>query len=467
VTTPDPLSIDAFRDAGHALIDWLADFHAGIAYRPIRPDVAPGEIRSRLPAAAPEEPEPFGSLLADLDDVVVPGLLQWQHPGWFGYFPSNTSPASILGELASAGLGVQGMLWATSPAATEIESHVLDWLVDLMGLPATWRVDQGPGGGVIQMSASDSTHTAHVVARDIATRDGAATDDVVAYASAQAHSSVEKGARVAGYRHVRLVEVDGVQALRPQALAAAIASDLAAGLRPAIVTSAIGTTGTAAVDPVAAIADLAVEHGLWHHVDAAYAGSAMLCEEFRHHQVGVDRVDSYTWNPHKWLFTNFDCSVFWVADRAPLIRALSILPPYLRNAASDAGEVVDYRDWHVPLGRRFRALKLWWVLRSFGAADLRLRIREHVRLARELADRIEAHPNLRVVSPVHFGLVCFEHADGDAATDRVAAAVNLDPGLYVTPSVLDDRHIIRVAIGQARTTAHDTDRLWAVINATA
>jgi aromatic-L-amino-acid decarboxylase len=355
------------------------------------------------------------------------------------------------------------MLWATSPALTEVENAVLDWLVDLLGLPERWKTASGVGGGVIQMSASDSTHLVHVVAREQALATGAAMDHLVAYGSSQAHSSVERGAKVAGFRHVRLVDVDDAHALRPDALAAAIAQDVEAGLVPAIVTSAIGTTGTGAVDPVAAVADLAAEHRLWHHVDAAWAGSAMVLPQLRHHQAGVERADSYTVNPHKWLFTNFDCNVLWVADRRPLVDTLSIVPPYLRNTASESGAVIDYRDWHVPLGRRFRALKLWWVLRSYGAAGLRHHVGEHVRLAAELSARVDAHPRLQRVAPTHFALVSFAHVDGDEATTALAKAVNATGTLYVTPSVVDGRQFIRVSIGQTHTTAADVDRLWSVL----
>ena len=297
---------EEFRRHGRAVVDWVADYMERVGELPITPAVAAGDVRARLPATAPEEPEPFDALLADLDEVVLPGITHWQSPGWFAYFPANVSGPSILAELAAAGIGAQGMLWATSPALTELESHVLDWLVDLLGLPEPWKTAVGPGGGVIQMSASDSTHLMHVVARERAVEHGAESDRLVAYGSAEAHSSVERGARVAGFRHVRLVEVDAAQALRPKALEAALAEDRASGLVPAIVTSAIGTTGTGAVDPVAHIAELAQEHGLWHHVDAAWAGSAMCLPELRHHQAGVERVNSYTFNPHKWMFTNFD-----------------------------------------------------------------------------------------------------------------------------------------------------------------
>ena len=454
---------EEFRRHGHDVVEWVAAYMERVRELPIVSTVNPGEIRARLPDAAPEEPEPFAALLRDLDEIVLPGITHWQAPGWFAYFPANASGPSILAELVAAGLGAQGMLWATSPAVTEIEAHVLDWLVDLLGLPQHFKTAVGPGGGVIQTSASDSTHLVHVVARDRAVGDGASIEHLVAYGSWQAHSSVERGARVAGFSHVRLLDADDALALRAGALRDAVEQDRAAGLVPTIVTSAVGTTATGAVDPVAAVAEIAGKYGLWHHVDAAWAGSAMLCEEQRAHQAGAERADSYTFNPHKWLFTNFDCNVLWVADRAPLITSLSILPPYLRNAASESGEVIDYRDWHVPLGRRFRALKLWWVLRSYGAGGLRRHVREHIALAAELGRRLDEHPRLERVAPVSFALVCFRHADGNPATEALAAAINAHPDLYVTPSAIGDMRFVRVAVGQTQTTAEDVERLWKAI----
>jgi aromatic-L-amino-acid decarboxylase len=457
------MTAEEFRRRGREVVDWVADYMERVDDLPIRSRVAPGDVAAQLPLAAPETPESFDTLLADLDDVVMPGITHWQSPGWFAYFPANVSGPSILAELASAGIGAQGMLWATSPALTEIESRVLDWLVDLLGLPESWKMSVGPGGGVIQMSASDSTHLMHVVARERALARGAETDLLVAYASSQAHSSVERGARVAGFRHVRLVEVDSDYALNPDALKAALAKDRGAGLVPAIVTSSIGTTGTGAVDPVARIADVANAEGIWHHVDAAWAGSAMCLPQLRHLQAGSERADSYTFNPHKWMFTNFDCNVLWVADRETLISTLSIVPPYLRNEASESGAVIDYRDWHVPLGRRFRALKLWWVLRHYGTLGIRHHVAEHIRLAAEFAQRVDDEPALQRIAPVHFSLVSFSHRDGDSATDALVAAINAEPSVYVTPSRVDDRLFIRVAIGQTRTSADDVDRLWDVI----
>lgn len=452
------MSPNEFRKYGKELIDWVADYYERVESLPVTPDVAPGAIRAMLPESAPEFPEPFGEVIADLDRVVMPGITHWQSPNWFAYFPGDSSFPAILGELVSAGLAQQGMLWSTSPAATEIESHMMDWLVDLLGLPQAWKTS-GPGGGVIQMSASDSTHIALVVARQRA-QETASLDNIVAYGSAQAHSSIEKGARVAGYRHYRPIGVDEEFAMQAGLLETAIADDRAAGLHPAFVCSAVGTTGTTAVDPVRSIGRIARREGLWHHVDAAYAGSAMICPEFRHHQDGLELADSYVFNPHKWMFVNFDASAFYVADRRPLIETLSILPPYLQDAASQSGAVIDYRDWHVPLGRRFRALKLWFTLRSFGAEGIRAKIREHVGAAQALAARLEADDRFELVAPTPFALVSFRHVAGDAATDRLADAVNRSRRAHLTASKLPDgSSFIRVSVGQTSTTARHVESL--------
>ena len=454
------MSPEAFRKNGHALIDWIAGYMESVENLPVQSTVTPGEIRQKIPESAPEAPESFDALLADLDSVVMPGVTHWQSPNWFAYFPANSSPPAVLGELAAAGLAVQGMLWSTSPAATEVESAVLDWLVDLMGLPQSWKMS-GPGGGVIQMSASDSTHAALVVARH---NTDVPIDRQVIYASSQAHSSIEKGARIAGFSHVRLVEVDRQFALDPAALSKAIERDIESGLTPVFVVSALGTTGTGAVDPIGEIGRLARKFGLWHHVDAAWAGNVMICPEFRCHQPDLSNVDSYTVNPHKWMFTNFDCNVFWVADRGPLLETLSILPPYLRNAASDSGEVVDYRDWHVPLGRRFRALKLWWVLRSYGAEGIRHHIREHIRMAQALSARLQSDSRFEVISPTDFALVCFRHVDGDESTNRIAEKINASGRAMLTASRIDDRAFVRVSVGQTRTEQRHVDALWEMID---
>ena len=463
----DPLDLEAFRRHAHSLVDWVAEYLAGLDNLSVCSTVNPGDVRAKLPKRAPEQPEPFEALLTDLDRVVVPGLAHWQHPGWLGYFPAGSSPASVLGELACAGFGVVGMLWSSSPAATEIESLVLDWLVDLLGVPQHWKTTD-IGGGVLQSGASASTHTMLVVAREVCRkRTGAAVDDMVVYTSREAHSSVEKGARVAGYRHIRFVGTDAEFAMRPDALAAAVESDRAGGLMPAFVCSTVGTTGTTAVDPVREIAAIARSEHISHHVDAAYAGSAMICDEFRPYQDGLELVDSYTFNPHKWLATNLDCSVMWVADRRPLIETLSILPPYLQNAATASGHVIDYRDWHLPLDRPFRALKLWFVLRSFGADGLRKMIRNHVAWTRRIAKRIDRHPRLERIAEVSFALVAFAHRDGNTATDDLVERINRDGRFYITASEVDGRRYARIVVGSTWTTEAHIDAVWDLIDKSA
>ena len=463
----DPLNIEAFRRNGHALIDWVSDYYLRLASMPVYQPVEPGAVRAQLPERAPEHPETFEAVLADLDQVVLPSLAHWQHPGWLAYFPAASSPAAVLGELAAAGLSVEAMMWSTSPAATEIESLVVDWLVDLLDLPREWKTT-ARGGGVMLSGASSATHTALVVAREqCRKRTGGAVEKMVAYASDQAHSSIEKGALVAGYEHIRLLGTDEAFAVRPETLAAAISSDRRAGLEPAFVCSALGTTGTTGMDPVRAVGEIARSAEMWHHVDAAYAGSAMICEEFRHYQDGLELVDSYTFNPHKWLATNVGCSVMWVADRRPLIDALSVQPPYLRNHASASGEVIDYRDWHLPLSRPFRSLKLWFVLRSFGVRGLRTMIRSHVAWAQSLAARIDRHPRLDLIAPAPFAMVPFAHRDGNAATDALIDTINSDGRFYVTGSEVDGRRYVRVAVGSIWTTGDHIEALWQLIQAKA
>jgi aromatic-L-amino-acid decarboxylase len=352
------------------------------------------------------------------------------------------------------------MLWATSPAATELETVVVDWMVGLLGLPEGWRTT-GPGGGVIQMSASDATLVALVTAREQAS---APIDTLVVYASDQTHSSLEKGARIAGYGHVRSIATDAEYALDIEALERTIADDRAAGLTPAFVAVTVGTTATTAVDPVRRTAEIAKREGMWCHVDAAYAGSAMICPEFRHHQDGLELVDSYTFNPHKWMLTNFDCNLYYVADRRPLLDAMSILPPYLRNEATLSGDVIDYRDWHVPLGRRFRSLKLWFVLRHYGATGIRRFIREHVRLANEFAGRVEGDDRFELVAPHPFGLVVFRLTAGNEATTKLASRLNDSGRVAVTPTTLGNVTAIRVSIGSTRTTPDHVDQLWSMID---
>src|SRR5690606_11259250 len=462
---PYHMTPDEFRRWGRAVVDWVADYWATVERHRVVPEVEPGEVRSWLPPAPPEAPEPFEEVLADLDRVVLPGTTHWQHPAFHAYFPANTSGPGVLADIVSGGLATQGMLWQTGPALTEVEAHVLDWLVDLLGLPERFR-STGAGGGVIQDSASSATLCALVAARERALARGAALDRLVVYSSEHAHSSLEKGARVAGLRpeNVRLLDVDDTFALRPDALEAAIEADTAAGLVPCLVMATIGTTSSLAADPLPAVGPIAARAGAGFHAAGAPAAPAAVRPEHRDQPAGLAHADSHVFNPHKWLFTTFDCSCLFVADRAPLVEALSILPEYLRNAASESGRVVDYRDWQIPLGRRFRALKLWFVLRWYGAEGLRHHVREHVRLAGELAGRIERDPRLELAAPARLNLVCFRHVDGDEATQRLHEALNATGRVYLTHTRLAGRYVVRAAIGAWTTEQRHVDALWELID---
>jgi aromatic-L-amino-acid decarboxylase len=451
---------DEFRRAAHEAVDWVADYLERVESFPVLSTVEPGAVRALLPAHPPDAGESWDEILADLDRVVLPGITHWQSPHFFGYFPANASGPAVIGDLVSSGLGVQGMLWATSPACTELETHVLDWLVELLGLPDHFR-----GNGVIQDSASSATLCAILAARDRVSPTIDRTK-LRAYTSNQAHSSIEKGVRVAGLRsdQLRLIEVDDRFALRPDALADAIAADLAEDLVPFLVVATVGTTSSAAVDPVADIVDVARGHNAWVHVDAAYAGSAAVVPDLRPLvNGGLEGVDSWCFDPHKWLLTNFDCDVLYVADRSALISSLSVLPEYLRNAASESGAVIDYRDWHVPLGRRFRALKLWFVLRHYGVSGLRDHITRHVESAQWLAAQIDADDRFERLAPTDLSLVCFAHKDGDEASERVLTAVNASGKAFLTHTRLADRYAIRVAVGSTQTERAHVESLWTLL----
>ena len=406
MTTTPHMTPDEFRRQGHAAVEWVASYLERLDDLPVVAGVKPGDVRSKLPRELPVGGDSIEAMLRDLDEIILPGLMHWQSPNFFAYFPANTSGPAILGELLSAGLNIQGMLWATSPAATELETHVMDWLAEMLDLPAAFR-STGTGGGVIEGSASESSLCAIVAAREKATgytgnRSGV-RETLVAYCSTQTHSSVEKGIRIAGIGSDRLrqIEVDEAFALRPDLLEAAIVSDKAAGMHPFLVIATVGTTSSTAIDPLPAIGAICRRHGLWLHVDAAYAGAAAVCPEFRFMNDGIELVDSYVFDPHKWLFGGIDSSCFFVSDRDALTRALTILPEYLRNAATASGEVIDYRDWQIPLGHRFRSLKLWMMLRFYGVEGLRTAVRTHVALAHEFLtwvradDRFESRPRRR------------------------------------------------------------------------
>jgi aromatic-L-amino-acid decarboxylase len=461
---------DEFRRHGREVIDWIADYYEQVESLPVLSQVSPGAVRAGLPPDPPQQGQGFDGLLSDLDRVIMPGITHWQHPSFFAYFPANASGPSILGDLLSSGLGIQGMLWATSPAATELETHVMDWLAKLLGLPSHFMSDSA-GGGVIQHSASDAVLVAllasiHRVSGGTAETDGVGAGRFTVYTSAQTHSSVEKACRIAGLGSaaLRKLDVDPLtQAADPIQLAQLLAADVAAGFTPALVVASVGSTGTGALDPIADFADLAHAHGAWLHVDAAWAGVAAACDELRWINTGVEKADSYCTNPHKWLLTNFDCDAFWVSDRAPLIGALSILPEYLRNEATETGAVIDYRDWQVPLGRRFRSLKLWAVLRWYGTDGLQAQIRGHVALAQEFAAWVSADDRFELLAPHPLSLVTFRLRSGDTTTKSVMDAVNASGAAYLTQTVVNGQVAIRMAIGSVLTEHRHVEGAWRAI----
>jgi aromatic-L-amino-acid decarboxylase len=457
------LDPEEFRRRGHAVVDWIASYRAGLEGLPVRPDVEPGWVRGQLPAGLPEEPGGIDALLGEVDRVVVPASMHWQHPGYFGYFPANASLHSLLGDMLSGGLGAQGMLWSTSPAATEVEQVLMDALADALGLDRAYTF-AGGGGGSIQDSASSAALVALLAAlhRSSPTWQETGVDGTErVYITAETHSSLAKAVRVAGLgsRALRIVDAaPGSLAMSPAALAAAIEEDVAAGLRPVLVCPTVGTTGTGAVDPVREIAAVAREHGAWVHVDAAWAGVAALCPEFRWVVDGAELADSFCTDAHKWLLT----------------AALSITPEYLRNAASESGAVVDYRDWQVPLGRRFRALKLWAVVHGLGLTGLREHVRGHVALATELAGWVRADRRFELAAPPSLALVCLRVVTGvadpgadDAATRAVLERVNACGSAFLTHTVVEGRYVIRVAIGSVATGPEHVAALWAQLRVAA
>lgn len=461
---------EEFRRHAHAMVDWMADYLETVEQHPVRAQVKPGEIAARLAEAPPEAGEPMERIFEEFRRDVLPGVTHWQHPRFFAYFPANASPPSVLAEMLTATLAAQGMLWQTNPAGTEMEIRVLDWLRQMLGLPDGLA-------GVIQSTASEATLAAILTAREKATGWGANADGLRAhpplavYASAQAHSSIEKDVRIAGLgdAQFRKIPVDGAYRMRPDALAEAIEADQAAGVRPACVVASLGGTGVGAVDPLRPIGEICRRHDVFLHVDAAWAGSALVCPEHRWMIDGVELADSFVFNPHKWLLTNFDCTAHFVRDPDALVRTFSILPEYLKTAA--AGDVTDFRDWGIPLGRRFRALKLWFVIRSYGVDGLRELIRRHCALAGDFAGWVEAAPDFEVVAPPVLALVNFRWhppgVDDPAELDRLNAAliarINDDGRIYLTQNRVDDRFVLRLSVGQTTTDRRHVEEAWSVI----
>jgi aromatic-L-amino-acid/L-tryptophan decarboxylase len=498
---------DQFREIGHRMVDWIADYWQSVESLPVRSMVQPGEVAAKLPSSPPHKPEAdWNAIFQDLQQIILPGITHWQHPNFYAYFPANASGPAVLGELLAAGLGVQGMLWATSPACTELETRILDWLADMLQLPDAFHSarsagrDGGPGGGVIQGTASEAAVAAMAAAR-VRARRHATVGELVAYASDQAHSSIAKAAMITGIatgpddaEHIRLIPTDSAFRMRPDLLRAAIHADRAAGRLPFFVCASVGTTGCTAIDPTPAIAhvlrELADEsHRPWLHIDAAHAGAACICPEFRPMIDGVEHADSICFNPHKWLLTNFDCDCFWTRDRASLISAMSITPDYLKNQASDTGRVIDYRDWHIPLGRRFRALKLWFVIRHYGVEGLQAYIRQHIAWAAALESQIAADNRFEIVAPRTMNLVCFRlrprtgpgnstsTGESPAQTDQrnreLLDSINATGRAYLTHTTLrlspdsTPAFILRMAIGATTTREEHVRQTWELIRSLA
>lgn len=467
------LDVEAFRRQAHAIADWMADYLGGVARFPVQPGSAPGSIRARLPEEPPEHPEPHADILADFDRLLLPGMTHWGHPGFFGFFPANTSPPSILAEMMTAALGAQCMSWSTSPAATELEQVTLEWLRRMLGLPEGFT-------GVIQDTASAATLVALITARDRFTRPADArprrcVEDLTVYTTAEANSSVPKGARLAGFpaANLRLVPVDDELRMRPDALAELIDRDRSDGLAPAAVVATVGTTSSAAVDPLAPIGEICERSGTWLHVDAAFAGSAAILPERRGILDGIEKAHSFVFNPHKWLLVNFDCSAYFVRDVPALLRSFSATAEYLK--APHPGAVPDYRDWGIPLGRRFRALKLWFVIRTYGVAGLRAMLREHIRLGKLFAGWVDDAPDFERLAPAELALVCFRHrregeAEGsalDERNERLVRSLNDTGRIFLTPTRLGGRYCLRLSLGHLATSEQDIREAWNLIQATA
>jgi aromatic-L-amino-acid decarboxylase len=463
---------EEFRRYGRAVVDWIADYYERVESLPVLSQAKPGQIRALLPAEPPLQGEPFEKILEDMNRVVLPGITHWQSPNFFAFFPANASGPSILGDLLSSGLGVQGMLWSTSPACTEVETHVLDWTADMMGLPEKFK-STGSGGGVIQDSASSASLCALLAARERATKfmsnEKGCDGRLVAYSSTQTHSSVEKAVKIAGLgrQNLRLIDVDDKFALRPDLLAEQVQKDRQAGLIPCYVCATIGTTSSNAIDPLPEIGKVCRREGIWLHVDGAMLGTAAVCPEYRFLQDGIEYADSYCFNPHKWMFTNFDCDCFFVADRAALIHTLSVLPEYLRNQATESGAVIDYRDWHIPLGRRFRSLKLWFVIRHYGVEGLRTLIRRHVEWAQKFARWVREDKRFELAVPPPMNLVCFRHVGGDGVNQKILDRLNQSGKIYLTHTKLRDRLTLRFCVGQTHTEERHVVRAWQLIQETA
>ena len=458
------MKTDEFKKQGYKVIDWLADYYEHVEEYPVLSQVEPGDIRSKLPEKAPNTGRAHDEILNDMN-ILMPGITHWQSPNFHAFFPCATSGPAILGDLISTGLGVNGMSWATSPACTELETHILDWLVDMMDLPVKFK-SNSKGGGVIQDTASSASLVALLCSREKAsngrTNENGSNGDFIAYTSSQAHSSIEKAVKIAGIgkNNMRMVDVDRNFSMDSSHLRQLIEKDISNGLKPIFVCATVGTTSSTAIDPVNEIGKICKEFGIWLHVDAAMAGPAALCKEYRFINDGLNYADSYNFNPHKWMLTSFDCSIFYVADRYQLINTMSILPEYLKNKTSTSESVFDLRDWGIPLGRRFRALKLWHVINYYGVSGLQEFIRTHMENTKILRSWIEMEKDFEIVTPTPLTLICFRHTKGNNFTEKLLNTINESGKAYMTHTKLNDQYIIRFSVGQTSTTIDHLKETW-------
>ncbi|MFQ5721695.1 MAG: pyridoxal phosphate-dependent decarboxylase family protein [Candidatus Aminicenantales bacterium] len=461
---------DEFKKYGYRFVDWVADYLEEVGKFPVCSPLEPGQVRDSLPLNPPRESEPMEDIFRDFQEIIIPGITHWQHPSWFAYFPANNSPPSILAELLTAGIGAQCMIWQTSPAAAELEEVVMEWLRQMLGLP------QGMVG-VIQDTASTSTLVALLTAREKATNFEAnkrgLDKPLIVYTSEEAHSSVEKGAKIAGYArtNIRYIATDETLAMIPAKLEEAVADDLKRGLKPTCVVATLGTTSSTAIDPLTPIGQICKRYDLWFHVDAAFAGTAAILPEKRWMLEGVEYVDSFVFNPHKWMLTNFDCSAYFVKDPSYLIRTFEIHPEYLKTG-QDA-QVKNFRDWGIQLGRRFRALKLWFVIRSYGVEGLQKIIREHLRLAQMFKGWVEEHQFFELMAPVPLSLVCFRLNDGRREEEltelnkKFLDRLNQTGKVFLTHTALKGKYVLRMVIGTRTTQERHVRQAWELMVATA
>lgn len=459
---------ETFRKFGYKFVDWVADYLEGVEKHPVVPPVKPGDIKAGLPNQAPEAGEPMPEIFKDFREKIVPGMTHWQHPSWFAYFPANNSPPSVLAELLTAGMGAQCMIWKTSPAAEELEEVVMEWLRKMLDLPDSMT-------GVIQDTASTASLVALLTAREKSTgfqsNLSGLSEPLMVYISEEAHSSVEKGAKIAGFgkNNVRLISTGDDFAMRPDKLNEAIELDIKKGLKPCCVAATVGTTSSTAIDPLEPIGDICRRHDLWLHVDAAYAGTAAVLPEKKWMLKGVEKADSFVFNPHKWMLTNFDCSAYFVKDSSALVRTFEIHPEYLKTGVD--AEVKNYRDWGIALGRRFRALKLWFVLRYYGVTGLQEMVRKHIRLAREFKEWVEAERHFELMAPVPLSVVCFRLNDGgeqehlNQLNRGLLDRLNTAGQMHLTGTSLKGRFVLRMSIGARTTGEAHVRKAWELIQA--